>query len=68
MSLFIITEKGTKKQFGVYHVRLEENRTMHDVTGRPWIDTYFLIYRKEQWEWVSAREFEPLDLDGIFNE
>ncbi len=68
MSLFIITEKGTKKQFGVYHVRLEENPAMRDVAGHPWINTLFLIYRNEQWEWVPAREFEPLDLDGIFNE
>jgi hypothetical protein len=68
MSLFIVTDKKTKKNHGVYQVRTEEDLNMKDVTGSPWVNTLFLIYRDDRWEWVHSRDFEPLDLDGMFNE
>ncbi len=68
MALFIVLEKGTKKSYGVYEVRVDEDPSMKTVTGLPWVHTLFLIYRNDLWEWVPAQEFSPVDMDGLFDE
>lgn len=68
MALFHITEKTSGKQFGVYKVRIDKNDALLDVTGQPSIDTYFLIYRNDTWVWLTSREVEPFEMDGLFDE
>ena len=67
MSLFIVTDKATKKTYGVYQVIREEDK--NQITAlQPWVETLFLIYRDDRWVWVPAKDFEPMDFEGLFHE
>jgi len=65
MALFAVVDKKTGKSYGVYSVRTEENSEMKKITGKLEVTTFFLIYRKNKWEWSSPQNFEPPIWDKI---